>query len=77
MARAYLKANLEAGKEKSARDALRKINGVKSAEFVTGSHDLVALIEGNSYEDIASKTLSDIRKVPGVSETDTDFVFGW
>jgi DNA-binding Lrp family transcriptional regulator len=77
MARAYLKANLEAGKEKSARDALRKISGVKSAEFVTGSHDLVAEIEASSYEDIASKTLSDIRKVLGVSETVTDFVFGW
>lgn len=77
MARAYLKANLEAGREREARGALRKINGVKSAEFVTGSHDLLALIEGNSYEDIASKTLSDIRKVPGVSETVTDFVFGW
>ena len=77
MARAYLNANLEAGRERDARGALRKINGVKSAEFVTGSHDLLALIEGNSYEDIASKTLSDIRKVQGVSETVTDFVFGW
>jgi DNA-binding Lrp family transcriptional regulator len=77
MARAYLNANLEAGRERDARGALRKINGVKSAEFVTGSHDLLALIEGNSYEDIASKTLSDIRNVPGVSETVADFVFGW
>jgi DNA-binding Lrp family transcriptional regulator len=77
MAKAYLKANLEAGREREAREALRKISGVKSAEFVTGSHDLVALIEGSSYEDIATHTLSEIRKVPGVSETDTDFVFGW
>ncbi len=77
MARAYLKANLEAGKEKSARDALRKINGVKSAEFVTGSHDLVAEIEASSLEDISTHILSEVRQVPGVSETDTDFVFGW
>ena len=56
---------------------MRKINGVKSAEFITGSHDLLALIEGNSYEDITTKTLSEIRKVPGVSDTATDFVFGW
>jgi hypothetical protein len=37
MAKAYLKANLEAGREKEAREALRKINGGKSAEFVTRS----------------------------------------
>jgi hypothetical protein len=31
VAKAYLKANLEAGSVKEAREALRKINGVKSA----------------------------------------------
>jgi len=66
MARAYLKARPQAGKEKSARDALRKISGVKSADFVTGSHDLLALIEANSYEDIATQTLSEIRKIPPI-----------
>ena len=77
MAKAYLRANLVAGKEKSARDALRKISGIKSADFVTGPHDLVAEIEANSFEDISTQMLSEVRNVPGVSETDTDFVFGW
>ena|GEM_PF-2622022 len=56
---------------------MKKIKGVISAEFVTGSHDLLALIEGNSYEDITTKTLSEIRKIPGACETATDFVMGW
>ena len=77
MAKAYLRANLVAGKEKSARDALRKISGIKSADFVTGSHDLVAEIEASSFEDISSHILSEVRQVPGISGTDTDFVFGW
>jgi len=77
MAKAYLRANLVAGKEKSARDALRKISGIKSADFVTGSHDLVAEIEANSFEDISTHILSEVRQVQGISETDTDFVFGW
>ena len=76
MAKVYLRANLVAGKEKSARDALRKISGIKSADFVTGSHDLVAEIEANSFEDISTQTLSEVRQVQGISENDTDFVFG-
>ena len=54
---------------------MRKISGVKSADLVTGSHDLVALIEANSYEDISTHTLSEVREVSGVSETETGFVF--
>jgi DNA-binding Lrp family transcriptional regulator len=77
MAKAYLKIDLEAGKEKAARDTLRKVSGVKSAEFVTGTHDLLALVEGSSYEEIVTKTLSEIRKVTGISKTVTDFVFEW
>jgi len=55
---------------------LRKISGIKSADFVTGPHDLVAEIEANSFEDISTQMLSEVRQVQGISETDTDFVFG-
>jgi DNA-binding Lrp family transcriptional regulator len=77
MAKAYLKIDLEAGKEKEVRDALRKIGGVKSAEFVTGSNDIVALVEGSNYEEILKKHLSEIRNVKGITKTVTDFVFEW
>jgi len=77
MAKAYLKIDIEAGKEKEVRDALRKISGVKSADFVTGTHDILALVEGTSYEEILTKILGEIRKVKGISKTITDFVFEW
>jgi DNA-binding Lrp family transcriptional regulator len=77
MSKAYLKIDLETGKENEAKAAIKKIGGVKSAEFVTGVHDLIALVEGKSYEEIASKTLQEIHKVKGVKKTVTDFVFEW
>ena len=77
MAKAYLKIDIDAGKEKEVRDALRKISGVKSADFVTGTHDILALVEGTSYEEILTKILGEIRKVKGISKTITDFVFEW
>ncbi|MFB3766570.1 MAG: Lrp/AsnC ligand binding domain-containing protein [Methanotrichaceae archaeon] len=77
MAKAYLKIDIEAGKENEVKAALRKINGVKSADFVTGSQDILALVEGKDYEEILTKILSDIRKVKGINKTVTDFVFEW
>jgi DNA-binding Lrp family transcriptional regulator len=77
MAKAYLKIDIETGKETDVKVALKKISGVKSADFVTGSHDLVALVEGKNYEEIVTKTLEEIRKVKGIRKTITDFVFDW
>ncbi|MCK9632781.1 MAG: Lrp/AsnC ligand binding domain-containing protein [Methanoregula sp.] len=77
MANAYLKIDIDTGKEKEVKAALKKITGVKSADFVTGSQDLVALVEGKNYEEIVTKTLGEIRKVKGIKKTVTDFVFEW
>ena len=77
MAKAYLKIDIETGKEKEVRDALRKTGGVKSADFVTGKNDLLALVEGGSFEEIVTKILGEIRKVRGINKTITDFVFEW
>jgi DNA-binding Lrp family transcriptional regulator len=77
MAKAYLKIDIETGKETEAKTALKKISGVKSAEFVTGTHDLIAAVEGKSFEEIVTKTLSEVRKVKGIRKTVTDFVFEW
>ncbi|MGD0079851.1 MAG: Lrp/AsnC ligand binding domain-containing protein [Methanoregula sp.] len=77
MATAYLKIDIETGKEKEVKTALKKINGVKSTDFVTGTHDLLVSVEGKSYEEIVTKTLSEVRKVKGIKKTVTDFVFEW
>jgi DNA-binding Lrp family transcriptional regulator len=77
MAKAYLKIDIEMGKENEAKTALKKITGVKNADFVTGAHDLLATVEGKNYEEIVTKTLPEIRKVKGIKKTTTDFVFEW
>jgi len=77
MATAYLKIDIETGKEKEVKTALKKVHGVISAEFITGTHDLVALAEGKNFEEIVTKTLSEVRKVKGIKKTTTDFVFEW
>ncbi|MGA2103771.1 MAG: Lrp/AsnC ligand binding domain-containing protein [Methanoregula sp.] len=77
MAKAYLKIDVETGKETEVKTALKKISGVKSADFVTGTQDILALVEGKNYEEIVTKILSETRKVKGIKKTVTDFVFEW
>ena len=77
MATAYLKIDAETGKERDVKAALKKVHGVKSADFVTGAHDIVVLAEGKNYEEIVTKTLNEVRKVKGIKKTITDFVFEW
>ncbi len=77
MAKAYLKITVETGKENDVKAALKKISGVKSADFVTGSQDILASVEGKEYEEIVNKILADVRKVKGIRKTETDFVFEW
>jgi len=77
MAKAYLKIDVEIGKETEVKTALKKISGVKSTEFVTGAHDILVSVEGKTYEEIVTKTLEGVRKIKGIKKTITDFVFEW
>lgn len=77
MVKAYLKIDIETGKEKDIKTALKKVAGVNSVDFVTGLHDLLATVEAKSYEEILTKTLAEVRKVKGIKKTVTDFAFEW
>ena len=74
MARAYLKIMVEMGKERSVRDALLKFDEVKGADLTTGSQDILASIEADSYEDILQVMVDRLRALKGVKSTTTDLV---
>jgi len=74
MARAYLKIEVEMGKERSVRDSLLKFDEVKGAELTTGGQDVLALIEADSFEDILQVVVDKLRTLKGVKNTVTDLV---
>ena len=71
MARVYLLANITAGKERFVRDTLRGTKGVVSADIITGAYDLVVTLEAKDMNDIFNKILKDIRKIKGLTRTET------
>ena len=74
MARAYLKIEVEMGKERSVRDSLLKFDEVKGAELTTGGQDVLALIEADSFEDILQVVVDKLRTLKGIKNTVTDLV---
>ena len=49
---------------------LMKLNGVKVVYEITGQYDIAAIITAPAIPDI-NKCIDDIRKIDGVSDTDT------
>ncbi len=72
--RAYLRINTAVGREKEVRDALRMVNGVASADMVTGRYDVMAIVEEDSYEGTFKTILATIRLIEGITRTETDLV---
>jgi DNA-binding Lrp family transcriptional regulator len=71
MTRVYMLANITAGKERFVRDTLRGTKGVVSADIITGGYDLIVTLEAKDMNDIFSKILKDIRKIKGLTRTET------
>ncbi len=74
MAKAYLKIEVEAGKERSVRDALLRFDEVKGADLTTGGQDILASVEADSYEDILQVVIDRLRTLKGIKSTVTDLV---
>lgn len=71
MARVYMLINVLPGKETSIRDTLRGTKGVKTADAVTGQFDIALVLEGKDTNEIFNQILKKIRKVKGITRTET------
>lgn len=75
MARVYMLANVLPGKEMSIRDTLRGTKGISMADVITGHYDLAVVIEAKDTNVIFNKVLKDVRKIKGITRTETFVAF--
>ncbi|MBI4824269.1 MAG: Lrp/AsnC ligand binding domain-containing protein [Nitrospirae bacterium] len=71
MARVYMLANVLPGKDKSIRDTLKGTKGIKGADVITGQFDIIAVLEAKDTNTIFSSILKEIRKIKGITRTET------
>jgi len=71
MVSAYGLISTEPGKTAEVFQRVKGIEGVKKAECVTGSYDIVTHVEVDSPEKLTKVVFGDIRSIAGVTSTVT------
>ena len=70
-ARVYVLIETAVGRTKEVLTAVRQLEGVKSAELVTGPYDIIAIAETESLDDVGDLITSKIYTVTGISRAIT------
>ncbi|GAA1736352.1 Lrp/AsnC ligand binding domain-containing protein [Aeromicrobium alkaliterrae] len=66
---AYVLVQTEVGTASDVATAIGEIEGVSSAQDVTGPYDVIVLIEGPSIDELGTLVVSRIQKTPGITRT--------
>jgi len=70
-ATAYVLINLAAGVAKEVYNKLNKMGSVQRVYAVSGPYDMIALVDGATFNDIGRFVLDKVQTIPGVQNTIT------
>jgi DNA-binding Lrp family transcriptional regulator len=70
-AKAFVLIETSVGRNKEVTATLKSLKGIKSVDIVTGPYDIIAVIEGDTLNDIGDVVTSQIHPTPGISRTVT------
>ncbi|MBA7465371.1 hypothetical protein ES707_00533 [subsurface metagenome] len=68
-AKAFVLIETVVGRNKEVVTALKQLEGVKSVDTVTGPYDVIATIEGETFNDIGDLITAKIHPIAGISRT--------
>jgi DNA-binding Lrp family transcriptional regulator len=69
--KAFILIEAEVGRVQQASDALRSLPGITSADVITGSYDIIALVEAADMATMAELVTGQIQGITGVLRTIT------
>jgi DNA-binding Lrp family transcriptional regulator len=70
-ARAFVLINLAAGISETVLMRLRKMDFVAEVHAVSGPYDMIAVVDGATFNEIGKSVLEYIQPVPGIQKTTT------
>ncbi len=73
-AKAFVLIETVVGRNKDVVAALKQIEGLKSVDTVTGPYDVIATIEGETFNHIGDLITAKIHPIAGISRTVTCLV---
>ena len=69
MVNAYILIQTEVGKAAQVAKEVAAIDGVKSAEDVTGPYDVIVRAEAGNVDDLGKLVVAKIQSVDGITRT--------
>ncbi len=69
--RAYILISLKTPDEQAVLDELKSMSKIREAHVLFGEWDIIAKIEGQNPEDVATFVMDEIRALPQVKLTST------
>ena len=70
-AKAFVLIETAVGKNRGVVTAVGKLKGVISVDAVTGPYDVIAVIQGETLNEIGDLVTGKIHPIPGISRTVT------
>ena len=71
MAKAFILIETVVGRTKEVDAGLKRLEGVKSVDTVTGPYDVIVIIEGETLNQIGDVVTDKIHPIAGISRTVT------
>ncbi len=69
--RAYVLVETAVGKTKEVYAILKKVEGIKTVDTVTGPYDIIAIVEGKDLNAVGDLVTSEIHPIQGITRTVT------
>ena len=69
MVTAYILIQTEVGKAAQVAKAIADIDGVQSAEDVTGPYDVIVRAEADNVDDLGKLVVARVQSVDGITRT--------
>ena len=69
MVQAYILIQTEVGKAAAVAEAIGKLDGVASAEDVTGPYDVIVRAEARNVDELGKLVVARIQGVDGITRT--------
>ncbi len=70
-AKAFVLIETVVGRNNEVTTALKQLKAIKSVDTVTGPYDIIAIIEGETLNDIGGLVTGKIHPIAGISRTVT------
>ncbi|MFH1003400.1 MAG: Lrp/AsnC ligand binding domain-containing protein [Chloroflexota bacterium] len=71
IAKAFILIETTVGRTKEVVAAIQRLEGVKSVDTVTGPYDIIAVVQGQSLNDIGDLVTGKIHPIAGIARTVT------